>query len=86
MPRSILFTSKMWAVDVQDSMGNLLVSFTSVPGNTKDEAVSLVRGKMVLIATQMESQGMVRQISIQGDRDRLAGRVLAGKMIEETEN
>ena len=86
MPRSILFTSKMWAVDVQDSMGNLLVSFSSVPGNTKDEAIQLVRGKMILVATQMESQGMVRQISIQGDRDRLAGRVLAGKMIEETEN
>jgi prophage tail gpP-like protein len=76
----------MWAVDVQDSMGNLLVSFSSVPGNTKDEAIQLVRGKMILVATQMESQGMVRQISIQGDRDRLAGRVLAGKMIEETEN
>jgi hypothetical protein len=63
MPRSILFSSKMWSVDVQDSMGNLLVSFTGVPGNTKDEAVQLVRGKLILVATQMESQGRVREVA-----------------------
>jgi hypothetical protein len=53
MPRSILFSSKMWNVEVQDNLGNSLVTFTNVPGNTKDEATLLIRGKLILIATQV---------------------------------
>ena len=62
MPRSILFSSKMWSVDVKDSLGNILVTFTNVPANNMDDAQRMVQNKLIFNVTQTEVNGRVREV------------------------
>jgi hypothetical protein len=53
--RNILFSSKTFNVEVQDNFGNALVCFTSVPGNSKEDAIGLVKSKLVFVASQLDA-------------------------------
>lgn len=60
MGRNILFSSKTFDVEVQDNLGNVLVTYVNVPGNSQDDAERMVRSKLITSSKLSGSQGSYR--------------------------